>query len=77
MKDEEKKLRLAQTLTMGESEFNQFNRLRSQQVVAVRNFSGDEIPPPVQLKLRAKNMDEQIKLAHKGAEVVDLPHRKI
>ena len=76
-KDENNKFRLAQNLTMGEAEFNQFIRLRSQLVVAVRNFSEEENLPPVQVKLLAKNMVEQIKLPHKVVEVVDRPHRKI
>ena len=33
--------------------------------------------PPVQVKLLAKGMEEQLKLRHKFVEVVDRPHRKI
>ena len=72
-----KKFRLAQNLTMGEADFNQFVRLRNQLVVAVRDFSKEEILPLVQVKLLAKNMEEQLKLTHTVVEVVDRQHRKI
>ena len=62
---------------MGEVDFNQFIRLRNQLVVAVRDFSKEENLPPVQVKLLAKDTEEQLKLTHKVVEVVDRPHRKI
>ena len=40
-KDENKNNRLAQNLTKGEADFNQFIRLRNQLVVAVRDFSSE------------------------------------
>ena len=61
-RDENKQFRLAQNLTMGEADFNQFLRLRSQLVVAVRDFSKEENLPPVQVKLVAKDMEEQLNL---------------
>ena len=76
-RDENKQFRLAQNLTMGEADFNQFIGLRNQLVVAVRDFSKEENLPPVQVKLLAKDMEEQLKLTHKFVEVVDRPHRKI
>ena len=68
---------MAQTLTMGEPDFDQFVRLRNQLVVAVRDFSREENLVPVQVMLLAKDMEEQLKLTHKIVEVVDRPHRKI
>ena len=68
--------RLAQNLTMGEADFNQSIRLSNQLVVAVRDFSKEEDLPPVQVKLLAKDTEEQLKLTHKDVEVVDGPHRK-
>ena len=62
---------------MGEADFNQFIRLRNQLVVAVRDFSREENLPPLQVKLLAKDIKEQLKLTHKVVEVVDRPHRKI
>ena len=76
-RDENKQFRLAQNLTMGEADFNKFIRLRNQLFVAVRDFSREENLPPVQVKLLAKDMEEQLKLTHKVLEVVDRPHRKI
>ena len=75
--NENKHFPLAQNLTMGEADFIQFVRLRNQLVVAVRDFSKEENLPPVQLKLLAKDMEEQLKLAHKVVEVVDQPHKKL
>ena len=76
-RDENKQFRLAQNLTMGEADFNQFIRLRNQLVVAVRDFSKEENLPPVQVKLLAKDFEEQLKLTNRVVEVVDRPHRKI
>ena len=76
-RDENKQFRLAQNLTMGEASFNQFIRLRNQLVVAVRDFSKEENLPLVQVKLLAKEMEEQLKLTHKVVEVVDRQHRKL
>ena len=76
-RDENKHFPLAQNLTMGEADFNQFIRLRNQLVVAVRDFSKEENLPPVRVKLLAKDIEEQLKLTHRIVEVVDRPHRKI
>ena len=76
-RDERQQFRLAQNLTMGETDFNQFIRLRIQRVVAVIDFSKEENLPPVQVKLLAKDMEEQLKLTHKVAEVVDRPYTRI
>ena len=70
-RDENKQFRLAQNLTMGEADFNQFIRLRNQLVVAVRDFSTEENLFPVQVKLLAKDMEELLKLKHRVVEVVD------
>ena len=53
-RDENKDFRLAQNLTMGEAVFIRFIRLRSQLIVAVRDFSNEENLPHVQVKLLAK-----------------------
>ena len=70
-RDEKKQFRLTQNLTMGESDFNQFIRLRNQLAVAIREFSKEETLPPLQVKLLAKDMEEQLKLTHRDIEVVD------
>ena len=74
-RDENKQFRVAQNLTMGEADFNQFIRLRNQLIVAVKDFSKEENLPPVHVKLLAKDTEEQLKLTHKVVEVVDRPHR--
>ena len=76
-RDKNKHFLLAQNLTMGEADFIQFIRLRNQLVVAVRELSKVENLPPVQVKLLANDMEEQLKLTHRVVEVVDRPHKKI
>ena len=75
-KDEDKECRMAQNLTLRETDFNQFIQLSIQLVVAVRDFSKEENLPRVQVKLLAKDMEKQLKFTHKVVEVVDRPHRK-
>ena len=76
-KDENNQFRLAQNLTMGEADFNQFIGLRKQLVVAVRDFSKEANLPAVQVKLVAKDIEEQPNLTHKVVEVVNRSYRKI
>ena len=67
-KDENKEFCFAQNLTMGETDFSQFIRLRNQLTVAVRDFSKEENLPRVQVKLLAKDMEEHLKFTHKDIE---------
>ena len=76
-KDENKDFRIPQNLKIGEADFNQFILMRNQLFVAVRDFRKEENLPHVQVKLLDKDMEKQLKLAHKVGEVVDPPHRKI
>ena len=76
-KDDKKEFRLVQNLTVGEADFNQFMRLRSQLVDAAENFAGEENLTPVLIPTMSKDMDEQLKLAHKVVDVVDRANRKI
>ena len=62
---------------MGERDFSQFIRLMNHLVVTVRDFSKEENLPPVQVKILAKEMEEQLKLTHKVVEAVHRPQRKI
>ena len=62
---------------MGEADFNQFMRLRNQLVNAAENFAREEILNPVLIPTISRDMDEQIKLAHKVVDVVDRTNRKI
>ena len=76
-KDDKKEFRLVQNLTMGEADFNQFMRLRNQLVNAAENFARKEKLTPVLIPTMSKDMDEQLKLAHKVDDVVDRANRKI
>ena len=43
----------------------------------MRDFNNDDTLPPVQVKLLAKDIEEQLNLTHKVVKIVDRPHRKI
>ena len=62
---------------MGEADFNQFMRLRNLLVNAVENFAREENFTPVLIPTMSKDMDEQLKLAHKVVDVMDRANRKI
>ena len=76
-KDDKKEFRLVQNLTMGEAVFNQFMRLRNQLVNAAENFATEENLTPVLIPTMSRDMDEQLKLAHRVVDVVDRTNRKI
>ena len=76
-KADKKEFRLVQNLTMGEADFNQFMRLRNQLVYATENFARKENLTPVLIPTLSKDMDEQLKLAHRVVDVVDRVNRKI
>ena len=76
-KDDKKEFRLVQNLTMGEADFNQFMRLKNQLVNAAENFVREENLTPVMVPTMPRDMDEQLKLAHKVVDVVDRTNRKI
>ena len=61
---------------MGGTNFNQFMRLRNELVSAAKNFGREENLPPVLIPTMSKEMDEQLKLAHKVVDVVDQASRK-
>ena len=62
---------------MGEADFNQFMRWWNQLVNAAKNFAREKILIPVLIPSMSKDMDEQLKLAHKVVDVVDRANRKI
>ena len=76
-KDDNKEFRLVQNLAMGETDFNQFLRLKNQLVNAAERFARDENLTPVLIRTMSREMDEQLKLAHKVVDVVDRANRKI
>ena len=76
-KDDKKEFRLVQNLTMAEADFNQFKRLTDQLVHAAENFAREENLTPLLIPTMSRDMDEQLKLAHKVVDVVDRTNRKI
>ena len=78
-KREEKnaKFRLRQNFSVGEADFNQFNRQRNQLVFAADNVLREESLSPVLQSTLCKYMEEQLKLVYKVIDVVDCPNRKI
>ena len=76
-KDDNKEFRPVQNLTMGEADFKQFMRFRNQLVNAAENFARGENLTPVLIPAMSKDMDEQLKLAHKLVDAVDRAKRKI
>ena len=76
-KDDKKEFRLVRNLTMGEVDFNQFMRLMNQLVNAAENFAREENLTPVVIPTMSRDIDEQLKLAHKVVYVVHRANRKI
>ena len=72
-----KEFRLFQNLTIGEADSNQFVRLRNQLVNAEEKFAREENFTLVLIPTMSKDMDEQLKLAHKVVDVRDRTNRKV
>ena len=66
-----------QNLTAGEIDFKQFLRLWNQLVVASERFKKEENLSLVQIPTISKDMDEELKLAHKVVDVLDRANGKI
>ena len=62
---------------MGEADFHQFMRFRNQLVNAAEKFAREENLMPLPIPTMYKDMDEQLKLAHKLLGVVDRANGKI
>ena len=62
---------------MGAADFNQFMRLRKPLVNAAENLPREENLTPVLIPTMSKDMDEQLKLAHKTVDQADRANRKI
>ena len=76
-KVDNKEFRLVQNLTMGEADFNQFNRLGNQLVNAAETFARGGNLTPVLIPTMSMDMDEQRKLAHKVVDVTDRAIRMV
>ena len=77
IEDKNADFRLRQNHSMGEADFNQFIRQRNQLVVAADNFLREQSLSPVPQYTLSKDMQEQLKLAHKVIDVVDRRNRMI
>ena len=76
-KDDNKEFPLVKNFCMGEADFHQFMRLRNHLVIAVENFTREEHLTPMPIPTMSRDMDEQLKLAHKVVDVDDRADRKI
>ena len=76
-KDDKKEFRLVQKLTIGRADSNQFMRLMNQLVNAAENFAREDNLTPVLMPTMSKDMDEQLKLAHKVVDVRERANRKV
>ena len=56
---------------MGEADFSQLVRLRSQLVVAAKRFGGEENLSPVVITRLSKDIDEQLELSQNMVDVVE------
>ena len=76
-KVDNKEIRLVRNLTRREADFNQFMRLKNLLVNTAENVAREENLTPVLIPTMSKDIDEQLKLAHKVVDVVDRANRKI
>ena len=68
---------LRQNHSMREAHFNQFIGQRNQLVVAAVIFLAEQNLSPFLQSTLSKDMEEELKLAHKVIDVVDCPNRRI
>ena len=76
-KDDNKEFPLVQNVTMGVTDRNQFMQLRIQTVIAAENYAKEENLSTVLIPTLLKDMNEQLKLAHKVVDVVDRANKNI
>ena len=76
-KDGDNDFPLVQNLTIGEAGCNLFMRMSNQIAIAAENFARKENFSPVLIPTMSKNMNEQLKVAHKVVDVVDRSNGKI
>ena len=76
-KEDNKDFGLNQNFTMAVSFFNQFMQMSNQLAVAPIDFGGEQILSHTLIPTMSKDMDEQLKLAHRVADFADRPNIKI
>ena len=62
---------------MGKAAFSQFMGLKNQLVIAAENSARDENLSSVLILTLCKDMDQQLRRAHKVVDIVDRANRKI
>ena len=63
--------------TTGAADFNQFLRLRNQQIIAAINIDRQENVSPVLIPTMSEDMDGQLEMAHKLVDELNRANRKI
>ena len=76
-KDSNRDFHPVQNLTMIEADFNQILRLKNQLAIAAKKSGEEENLSSVVIPTRPKDMDEQLKLAQKLVEVVNLANKQL
>ena len=76
LKDDNKDFRLVQNFTMGESDFNQFMRLRIYLVTTAENFDREQTLSHMHRPNWSKEMDEKLKMSHRVVDIVYCRSRK-
>ena len=75
--DDNTDFRLVQKLTVVEADFNQLMRMTNRLAIVAENFRRGENLSPVLIPAMSRDLDEQLKLAHKVIDVMDRGNRKI
>ena len=76
-KEDNKDFRLNQNITTAESVCHQFIQMSNQLAIAAIDFGGEQTLSPTQIPTMSKDMNEQLKLAHRVADFADRPNIKI
>ena len=76
-KNDNKEFRLQQNLSVEESDFNQFLRVRNQMVIVAQNFGREQKISPLQIPALSKDIDQQPKLPHGVVDILDCPKGKL
>ena len=76
-RDNNRDFRLVQDFRLGEADFNRFIRLTNPLVIAAENFGEEENFSPALIPTMSKDINQQLKLAHKFIDGVDEANRMI
>ena len=74
--EDNKDFRLVRDITTGESDFNQFQQIFNQLVIAAENLAAEQNLSQIHITTMSKEMTEQLKLSHRVVEIVARPNRK-